>query len=255
MRNSCKSRFVIAFVLLSFAVLNAGTVSITCNTTTANVEPGSQVDYSLSVINSNRSWVLITGIAVLLPDGFTYISGSTSGSTSSNPSISNQELDWNVWSFLRNKSSFTINFSAEASSEAGTYTVYAAVVGYGFSQVTVGPTAEVTVEGNTAPLLVLNKTVDKSTGLPGEELTYTVTYVNTGDGDATEVTIYESIHETTSYITGTAEGVGMTITYSHDSGENYDSDETDPVTDLAFKLNNSLAAGGSGSVTYKVEVK
>lgn len=236
-------------------VLYGAQISIVYTTSTPTVETGSQVDYSITIMNTYRSWVLVTAVAILLPEGFTYINGSTSGSTTDNPSISGDQLTWSAWWLLWTNQSVTINFSLMASNTAGNYASYAATAGYRFDQSNAGPTT-VTVNGvQTTPLLVLNKSVDSSTSNPGAQLTYTVDYMNAGDGPAYNVKILETIPTTTEYILNSAAGSGMNIFFSHDGGTTYDSNQTYPITDLSFELANILAAGSNGSITFKVQVK
>ncbi|MDZ7797054.1 MAG: hypothetical protein U5N56_08410 [Candidatus Marinimicrobia bacterium] len=47
----------------------------------------------------------------------------------------------------------------------------------------------------------------------------------------------------------------MSITYSHDGGINYDTDETPPVTNLSFQRTSVLTPGSEGSVSFKAIVK
>ncbi len=104
----------------------------------------------------------------------------------------------------------------------------------------------------TSPQLSLSKSVDKNNAAPGEELTYTIIYSNIGDANATAVIILETIPDNTTYVTSSAAGSGITILYSHDDGNNYDTSETPPVTNLQFQRAAALTPGESGSVTFKV---
>jgi uncharacterized repeat protein (TIGR01451 family) len=56
--------------------------------------------------------------------------------------------------------------------------------------------------GVGVPQLVLSKSVDKATAVPGEALTYTIGYENIGTGNATAVTVLETVPAHTTYITG-----------------------------------------------------
>ena len=52
------------------------------------------------------------------------------------------------------------------------------------------------------PYLDIDKTVDQSEVQPGEEIEYTITLRNTGDGDATDVTIIDDLPNDIRYISG-----------------------------------------------------
>ncbi len=247
-------KIVVLLVAFSLTSLFAA-VSLSLTATPSAVAPQEEVTYVLTIRNTGRNWIMPTQTVVVLPDGFTYVNNSTYGATNSNPYINGNQLTWTNWFLMWSGEKVVINFKATTSLKTGDFGVYVGVTGYRISQTQIGPTATVNVQGTTAPLLVLNKSVDKSTGLPGEQLTYTLTYVNSGDGDATSVMIYETIGSNTDYVPGTAAGNNMTVTYSHDGGLTYNNEETLPVTDLLFTLNGNLEAGGSGNVIYKVVVK
>jgi len=123
--------------------------------------------------------------------------------------------------------------------------------------ISLGPTAPVTVETPPLPqpFLVLTKMVDKTYAVSGAYLNYTLLYLNSGNGDATEVKVFESIPPDTHYISGSAIADGMNIQFSPDGGLNYYNQETTPITDLKFELGSSLPAGQGGSIIFKVEVK
>ncbi|HEY3176316.1 MAG TPA: hypothetical protein VGK94_11235 [Candidatus Polarisedimenticolia bacterium] len=104
------------------------------------------------------------------------------------------------------------------------------------------------------PSLTLVKAVDKATAPPGGVLTYTVTYSNAGSGDAISVVVVDPVPANTTYVTGSAAGAGMTITWSHDSGLSWDSSELAPVTNVRWQRAALLPAGGSGSVAFRVTV-
>lgn len=59
-----------------------------------SVEVGEAVGFTISVANPNEVPVALTSISDTLPPGFTYAPNTTSGVTSSNPSISGQTLTW-----------------------------------------------------------------------------------------------------------------------------------------------------------------
>ena len=102
--------------------------------------------------------------------------------------------------------------------------------------------------------LEANETVSPDTVALGDTLTYTVTYLNAGAGLATEVVIDQPIPAKTTYVTNSATGVGMTITYQHVEAGGYDASQSAPVTDIRFVRNLDLDPGGTGTVTFKVIV-
>lgn len=117
------------------------------------------------------------------------------------------------------------------------------------------------------------KTVPAKTALPGEVITYTVTYANKGTEAATNAVIDDPIPPGTAYIANSAEGAGSEISFSNDGGRTY----APPVKLFYdYKLPNAkiekrvatpdhythirwtvaqVPAGASGKLTFKVKVK
>jgi uncharacterized repeat protein (TIGR01451 family) len=216
------------------------------------IDPGDTVQYTIKIKNTGTLSGSMTSVVDDLPSGFTYLAGSSSGLTTSDPSISGSQLTWSgSWS-LGGPDSINLVFSAIASLSPGIYTNTASVSGSNFETKTTGATAELQING---PSLNLNKSVDKLSAAPGDTMTYTVSYSNPGNGNATYVFILESIPGNTDYISGSAQGSNMTITYSHNNGSSYDSDDSAPVTDISFQLSGILTPGSSGQIQYKVKVK
>ena len=107
---------------------------------------------------------------------------------------------------------------------------------------------------------------------PGETLTYTINYVNSGDESATNVAIVDPFPEGSSYITGSASMTGE-LTFSIDNGKTYKKPSL-----LTYTVKNSsgaqeqkvaspeeythvrwlipaIAAGEKGSVSFQVLMK
>jgi uncharacterized repeat protein (TIGR01451 family) len=82
--------------------------------------------------------------------------------------------------------------------------------------------------------LYVTKTVDGSSVAPGDVVTYTLTYGNTGTGDATGIAISDVLPQGTSFVDATANGIlfGSTVFWSA----------------------GSLSAGQTGTVTLRLRV-
>ena len=187
-----------------------------------------------------------------LPAGFTYVPGSSSGLTSADPIINeNNQLQWfGAWTVASNQQ-VTQSFRVNVGSSVGLYYNTASTDGSDFELTTTGPCAPVQV---IAPHLALAITVDKATTAPGDTLTYSVVYSNTGDDVAQTVIILQSIPNYTSFAPGTIVSTGLSILYSTDGGGSYSTTPSIDVTDMQFQLLAPLYPGGSGVFQYKVKV-
>ena len=104
------------------------------------------------------------------------------------------------------------------------------------------------------PELFLVETVDLTTALPGDTLTYTVTYSNVGVGVAKNVVVDQAIPENATYVENSAAGLGMTITFQHEVAGGYDASQAAPVTDIKYERALDLEPGGNGTITFRVVI-
>ena len=96
--------------------------SITKTPATQTVNPGATASFSSTISNSGNGSGVISSIVDTLPTGFSYVSGSTTGDITTNPTINGQELTWTgTWTIDAGKS-ITFNYQATASTTPGTYT-------------------------------------------------------------------------------------------------------------------------------------
>ena len=116
-------------------------------TSTPLVAPGGTVNYTITVGNGGNIPATLTSITDTLPAGFTYVSGSTTGVTTSDPGISGQDLTWSGSFNVPAAGNVTLQFSATASSTPGDYLNNAGGTADNAPVSPSGPTAEVTVQG------------------------------------------------------------------------------------------------------------
>ena len=230
-------------------------IAINSTASSDTVGSSSPVDYSIEIQNTGTATATITFVQDELPVGFTYVPGSTTGFTSADPVVTGSQLSWTgawVINYTPGSNFLDLTFRATAPMVRDTYFNSATVSGLDFPTLNTGPTAEVYV---AVPQLTLNRIVDKINPLPGDTVTYTVTYINIGDAAAKMVILLESIPANTSYIENSVTGAAMTISFSHDWGLSYNSDQTAPVTNIQFTRSADLAPAASGSVSLKVLIK
>ena len=104
------------------------------------------------------------------------------------------------------------------------------------------------------PELFLVETVNLPTALPGDTLTYTVTYSNVGVGVAKNVVVDQAVPENATYVENSAAGAGMTITFQHVAAGGYNAVQEAPVVDIKYERVLDLEPGENGTVTFRVVV-
>jgi uncharacterized repeat protein (TIGR01451 family) len=104
------------------------------------------------------------------------------------------------------------------------------------------------------PGITLVKTVDRADALPGETLSYSVSYTSSGSVEAHQVVVLDEIPAPTTYLAGSAAGPGADIDFSHDGGTTFDASEAEPVTHIRWRLQAPLSPGDSGVVSFRVRI-
>ena len=115
--------------------------------TTAQPDTLTDFTYTITVENRDDEERNLTKVHDRLPSGFSYVPGSTSGVTTSDPSISGQELTWDTAPLgitLQPGQSVTLTFHSQANVATGNY-CNEAWVEPGGEQTSSGPTAKITV--------------------------------------------------------------------------------------------------------------
>jgi uncharacterized repeat protein (TIGR01451 family) len=127
--------------------------------------------------------------------------------------------------------------------------------------------AVVVVDG-TVGMIVLQKRVDNGAAAPGEVLTYTITYTNTGVDSVQNILILDPVSVYVDLLTGTF-GPGMDVewrkdgstvvylTLAPDDGDECDYSENEHLLRLSLSKNTPylLEPGENGEFTYRVIVK
>ncbi len=193
----------------------------------ATASPGDTLTYSLTYRNSGNLTETQVVVSDPLPPRTTYVSGGTYDA-------STRTVSWNVGTLAAGASG-TVQFvvTLDSSFPAGS----TVITNTGLVRSTdVGPTASNPVQTtvNAAPQLAITKAVDRATASPGDVLTYSLTYRNTGNAEATGVQISDALPERTSFLSATH---GGTFTGSG----------------VLWQL-GTVAAGTSGTVSFTVRL-
>ena len=102
------------------------TLNITKSNSTPNVNAGDKATYTLTVTNNGKATVPNITVKDVIPGGFSYVTGSTTGSTTSDPAVSGNVLTWSGVTIAAGQS-WSITYQTQASSTltSGSYTNFA----------------------------------------------------------------------------------------------------------------------------------
>jgi uncharacterized repeat protein (TIGR01451 family) len=215
-------------VLVTAPVLN-----LTKSADVSTADPSDEITYTVEFENSGSGNATDVYVNDTIPSDVEFVS--------SNPvylSKSGNTYTW-YWAVVAANTTVTITIVVKVKTYTPDETVLhnIATLDYADANGNPYPTemawADVTV---TAPILEITKTADVSTADPGDEITYTIYYKNTGTGEATDLYINDTIPDDVDFVSSTPN-------YTSVSGKTY------------TWFFSSLAAGADGTITITVEVK
>ncbi len=172
--------------------------------------------YTITVTNGDEIDKGINQVVDELPAGFSYVAGTTTGLTTNDPSISGEELEWDVASMgidLAPNESIVLSFDAEASLPEGVYCNEAWVRPGGRDNTSSGKTAQVTVGSPAAGVcdgtaVRVSATVDPDSAVAGIPATFAFTVVidNIGSTDVGVSEVRDLLPAGFLYIAGSTAG-------------------------------------------------
>lgn len=164
--------------------------------------------YTIQITNSGASSLFVSQITDTLPAGFTYVTGSTTGITTTDPAVSGQVLTWNIFASVAPSSSSTISFTVTTPVTPGTYTNNFNFSGPNFTTVT-----------GSGGVLVVRPIADLSIGknhlnyfTVGNTESYEIVVTNNGPHDAAAPVVTDTIPAGLTY--QSASGTGWAFAYS-----------------------------------------
>ncbi len=206
---------------------------------TALVVAGGDVVFTLTVSNpaANPGPLSLTELKDVLPPGFSYKAGSTSGGFgSADPSVEGQALIWSDTVSIPPGQSVSLTFSAVAPNAVGTYSNTAqAQTSFGADPIVSEP-VQITVG---AARLSIAKTPGSYSSVPDAEITYTLSYRNDSPVNATGVIIADTLPVHLEYV---EESCSSGCTWSSASRT------------LSWEVGNLEAGSGPFSVHFKARV-
>ena len=164
--------------------------------------------YTIQITNSGASSIFISQITDTLPAGFTHVTGSTTGITTTDPSVSGQVLTWNIFASVAPGGASTISFDVTTPVTPGTYTNNFSVSGPNFTTVTgsggvlvVRPIADLSIEKNHVDYFTVGNTES-----------YSIIVTNNGPHDAAAPVVTDTIPTGLTY--QSSSGSGWTVNTS-----------------------------------------
>jgi uncharacterized repeat protein (TIGR01451 family) len=135
----------------TFAPLGQDPLTTTKAANAPTSAPGAVNGYTIHISNPNAGSITISAITDLLPAGFAFVAGSSSGVTTSDPTVSAQTLTWSGPFNLAAASTLTLQFAVTVSTTPGTYLNDATGTAEGVAVTGTGPTAPITVTAAATP--------------------------------------------------------------------------------------------------------
>ena len=156
--------------------------------------------YTINVWNTASTTQELTTVFDELPVGLSYVSGFTSGITTNDPQINDQELKWENLAYnIGGGASSTLTFRARGTLSQGAYCNEAWVDPGGRSKTTTGKTAKIVVgspssSGCPGAAVTVTKSVTPNFVIAGhsETFTYTITIENRGT-EVLELTVLKDL--------------------------------------------------------------
>jgi len=176
-------------------------LAITKSVDKATALPGETLVYTIGYENVGNADATGVTIADVVPALTSFASASNGGINTAGT------VNWTVGTVAAgNSGSVTLTVTLDSTFPIGTTPVTNSAVIAAPNAPPVPPTPPVTTTVTAAPVLVVSKSVNAATAAPGGSLVYTINYSNTGNADATAVTLTDTLPNLTSFTSATGGG-------------------------------------------------
>ena len=221
---------------VTFSPLGILPLTLTKTADQSSVPAGGNDGYTITVTNTNASTVTLGSLTDALPAGFAYRAGTTTGATTTDPTISGQQLTWSSVA-VPGGGSASVHFGVTVSSTPGTYTNEVSAAADGYTVAPTGPTAPVTV----TPVAVNHPPVAADLSVTTPQDTAVGVTLSATDADSNPLT-YAVV---TGPAHGTLSGTAPTLTYTPTSGYT-------GADSFTFKANDGTADSNVATVSITV---
>ncbi len=155
------------------------------------IESGQVVDFVITVTDAGAAGTSGVTVTADLPADFRYsdtldLGGSAVRTTPVYPQGNSQDPSWGVWELAGYGDNIMIQFEAVAGGSPGPWSMTASASG---STTDTAQSSPLKLTLLAAPQLSANVTVTPGNAVPGQDVTYTVTVLNTGSGQAKDVSV------------------------------------------------------------------
>ncbi len=217
------------------------------------VNRGGTLTYTLSVTNNGPGAASNVEVVDTLPPDVTFSSATVDG-TAVTPTISGNQLTFNLGSMLSGAAARVIAITVNVSQTAAASFTNSAIVRStestgGFDTNTANNTATATTGTQATIDLGVTKTASAATIIPGQALTYTITVTNAGPSDATGVRLVDNIPDGITITSVTSDTAGTTITIPPSAQDSTAANNDDLSVDIG-----NLAEGDSVVLTVVATV-
>ncbi|MDP2324348.1 MAG: DUF11 domain-containing protein, partial [Gammaproteobacteria bacterium] len=187
---------------------------------------GATVTFTLTIANAGPSAATNIDVTDVLPSGYTYVAASIAGGDTRNdssPSVTG--LTWTINS-LASGGSVDLTYQATVLA-SGDYDNYAQIMNHdqpdsnsipGNNSTTEDDDDIVTVTPNAVADLSLTKTVNNSSPVIGNNVTFTLTLTNDGPSNATAVSVSDLLPAGLIYVSDTSAITSVASTYASGTG-------------------------------------
>lgn len=178
-------------------------VNITKSVNKTVCSPGDGLKYTIEYNNTGN--VTLSGVILndTIPANTTLVIGSISGTGTESGGV----ITWNIGNLnvgVPGSQSFEVRVNDSVAN--GTQIINTATI----KSNEVGPKSDdATTTVTSGPILGISKDVNATTAKPNDVLTYTIGYENTGNANATNTVINDTIPDNTTYVAGSATGGGV----------------------------------------------
>ena len=184
-----------------------------------SVDQGGQDGYTITISNPNTSTVSLNTITDTLPAGFDYVTGSTTGGTTADPSTSSGTLTWNgpfsvPAASNQTPGTLSLHFLVTANASPGTYFNSAGGTADTFTIVPIGDTAPVVVNPTTTTTTSTTTSTSTTTTTAPTTTTSTSTTTTTAPTTTTSTSTTTTTAPTTTTSTSTTTTTAPTTTTS-----------------------------------------